>query len=152
MLQLQLMLAQVTINENSDRWLYIWNSSNYSVKKSYKHLSGHMNVHPVFSWLWACSCQSKHKVFFWLLLKDRLSTRELLRRKRMFLQDYICVLCNANVDESLNHLFLECPFAVQCWAMINIQISPQLNPFQNLQSFKDQLGVPFFMEIIILLC
>ena len=70
----------------------------------------------------------------------------------MLLQDYNCVLCNANVEESLTHLFLDCPFAAQRWAMINIQISQQLDPFQNLQSFKDQLGVPFFMEIIILMC
>ena len=70
----------------------------------------------------------------------------------MILQDYNCVLCNATVEESLNHLFLDCPFAAQCWAMINVQVSQQLNPFQNLQSFKVQLGVPFFIEIIILMC
>ena len=33
----------------------------------------------------------------------------------MFLQDYICVLCNANVDESLNHLCFGMPI---CCAML----------------------------------
>ena len=28
---------------------------------------------PAFKWLWKSSCQNKHKVFFWLLLKDRLA-------------------------------------------------------------------------------
>ena len=114
-------------------------------------MTGHQVVHPAFKWLWACSCQSKHKVLFWLLLKDRISTRELLRRKNMALQDFNCVLCNAAVEESLLHLFLECPFATQCWGLINIQTNQHSDPFQNLQSFRDQLRVPFFMEVIILM-
>jgi hypothetical protein len=32
----------------------------------------------VFRWLWKTCCQNKRKIFFWLLLKDRLSTRQLL--------------------------------------------------------------------------
>jgi hypothetical protein len=52
----------------------------------------------------------------------------------------------------LTHLFLECPFAVQCWAIINIQVHHRLDPFENLQSFEDQLQIPFFMEIIIFMC
>jgi hypothetical protein len=70
----------------------------------------------------------------------------------MALQDYNCVLCNASVEESLTHLFLECPFAIQCWSVISVQVDQNIDPFQNLQSFKDQLQVPFFMEIIILMC
>ena len=42
----------------------------------------------VFRWLWKTCCQNKRKIFFWLLLKDRLSTRQLLRRRHMFLEDY----------------------------------------------------------------
>ena len=85
MLQLQDTLDEVNINEDSNKWIYIWNCNKFLVKKSYRHLSGHLVIHPVYKWLWACSCQSKHKVFFWLLLKDRISTRELLRRKNMAL-------------------------------------------------------------------
>lgn len=103
-------------------------------------------------WVWKSSCQNKHKVFFWLLLKDKVSTRELLRRKRMVLEEYSCILCNAATDETSLHLFLLCPFAVQCWGWLNIQIDPNLDPFQLLQSFRAQLAVPFFMEIIILMC
>ena len=61
----------------------------------------------------------------------------------MTLQDFNCVLCNNGAtEESLTHLFLSCPFATQCWAWLNIQVDPSLDPFQNLQSFKDQLQVP----------
>lgn len=151
LLQLQLHLDQMENSEERDNWRYIWNSKGFSVKKAYRQLSGHLEVHQVFKWVWKSSCQSKHKVCFWLLLRDRLSTRELLRRKRMVLPDYSCVLCNANVDESLRHLFLDCPFANQCWALVNIQTDEDLSEFQNLENFKVQLGVPFFMEVIVLI-
>lgn len=88
MLQLQTELQQAQLNDLPDNWTYIWNSNLYSVKKAYKQLSGHLSLHPAYKWLWNSSRQKKHKVFFWLLIKDRLSTRELLRRKNMLLQDY----------------------------------------------------------------
>jgi len=151
MLLLQNMLNEVGRSEDHDKWKYIWNSKVFSVKKTYKQLSGNQRVHPAFRWLWASACQCKHKVFFWLLMKDRISTRELLKRKNMALQDFTCVLCSNNTEESLLHLFLECPFAAQCWGAINIQIAQYSDPFEFLLSFRNQLGVPFFMEIIILM-
>lgn len=75
---------------------------------------------PAFKWLWKSSCQNKHKVFFWLLLKDRLSTRNLLRRKTMVLDSYECELCNSRQEETLEHLFLRCPYAIACWNLINL--------------------------------
>jgi hypothetical protein len=88
MTQLQICLEGFQLKHTPDRWIYIWNSADFSVKKAYQCLSGHSTLHPVYKWLWRCSCQNTHKVFFWLLIKDRLSTRELLRRKRMALPDY----------------------------------------------------------------
>lgn len=70
----------------------------------------------------------------------------------MTLQEYECVLCNSSSEENLIHLFLHCPFVVQCWVWLNVQVDQNLDPFQTLQSFKDQLSVPFFMEIITLMC
>ena len=78
---------------------------------------------PAFKWLWKSSCQNKHKVFFWLLLKDRLSTRNLLRRKTMVLDSYECELCNSRQEETLEHLFLRCPYAIACWNLINLYVS-----------------------------
>jgi hypothetical protein len=148
---LQDLLNQNQMLDQNDTWSFIWNSSSYSVKKAYQHLSGHQHLHPIFKWLWKSSCQSKHKVFFWLVLKDRLSTRELLARKNMQLPDYTCVLCTYGLIESLFHMLLECPFAIQCWGLINITVQQNMDPSQTLQSFKDQLNVPFFMEAIIIM-
>lgn len=84
----------------------------FLVKRAYRQLKGFSTLHPVYRWLWQSSCQNKHKVFFWLLIKDRLSTRELLRRKHMELPDYNCILCTISIEEALSHLFLACPFAI----------------------------------------
>jgi hypothetical protein len=46
--------------------------------------------------MWKGDNLGKHKFFFWLLLKDRLSTRNLLRRKNMHLTSYLLGILNAN--------------------------------------------------------
>jgi hypothetical protein len=74
-------------------------------------MMGTEGVHPAFTWLWHSICQQKHKVFFWLLLQDKLNTRGLLRRKHMHLDSYTFELCLLQKKERLRHLFLAYPFA-----------------------------------------
>ena len=105
-----------------------------------------------YKWLWKNCCQHKHKVFFWLLLKDRLSTRDLLGRKGMILQSHDCVLCNQNSRETLEHLFLVCPFATQFWASLALTVPTFQDHTEVVASFRQQLNIPFFMEVIILGC
>jgi hypothetical protein len=69
----------------------------------------------------------------------------------MFLQSYDCVICNGHVEESLSHLFLECPLAISSWNQLHLHVLASFNPFEILESFRDQLQVPFFMDIIILI-
>ena len=47
------------------------------------------------------------------------------------------------------HLFLECPFAQICWSKLKLQIGNS-HPFSELESIRNQLNVPFFMDIIIM--
>jgi hypothetical protein len=37
--------------------------------------------------------------------------REVLRRKRKALDNFTCVLCSANEDETLSQLFFDCSFS-----------------------------------------
>jgi hypothetical protein len=90
-------------------------------------------------------------VFFWLLLKDRLSTRNILQRKSMTLPCYDCVLCTANIEETLEHLFLHCPFATACWGLLGLHVPPQEDIFEAIDSFKIQLHTPIFINIVTLL-
>jgi hypothetical protein len=59
---LQNILAVTQVSEQNDNWSFIWSTQNFSVKKAYKHLSGHLSIHPAFNWTWSSSCQNKHKV------------------------------------------------------------------------------------------
>jgi len=68
----------------------------------------------------------------------------------MALEDHNCVLCTSSTEESLVHLLIDCPFASTCWNWLGLQINPQANIFQNLESFRRQLQVPFFTEIILM--
>jgi hypothetical protein len=139
------------LNEEQDIWQYTW-GNNFSSSKAYKILIGHSQHHPSVQWIWNCSCQPKHKVFFWLLLKDRLSTRKILKRKNMFLQSYSCVLCASNTEETVHHLFLQCEFAKQCWEFLEVDILAD-SEFPNSMAFlKDAIHSQFFMEAAILLC
>jgi hypothetical protein len=54
------------------------------------------------------------------------------------------------MEETLEHLFLPCSFAEACWTSLNLFV-PQDDPFSVILSFKNQLVVPFFMEITILM-
>lgn len=151
--QMQLMsdnLNDFTLSQNKDKWNYSWGSV-FSSSKMYKALMDHPVVHPAFKWIWKCPCQPKHKVFFWLLLKDRLSTRNILRRRGMTLEDYTCVLCNSLVEESLDHLFLHCSFARQCWVLLGINIQPNISFPDAVSVFRAEMQSDYFMVAVILM-
>ena len=71
---------------DKDIWTYTWGNTNFIASRAYKEIIGQRIVHPLFHAIWKSKCQMKHKVFFWLLLRDRLSTRDLLRRRNMVLE------------------------------------------------------------------
>jgi hypothetical protein len=83
-------VENLELKPNHDEWKYIWEPGQFSVHKVYQALSGHMPTHPVFNLLQLCKCQPKHKIFFGLLLHDKLNTRERLRRRHMDLDTYTC--------------------------------------------------------------
>ena len=56
-------------------------------------MKGHFQTHPSYKWLWKSCCQSKRKIFSWVLLKNRFNTRALFKRRNMFLDDYNCAVC-----------------------------------------------------------
>lgn len=62
----------------------------------------------------------------------------------MELQSYTCVLCGAQTKESLDHLFISCPFALACWHFVDIHVDPTLpSAEQMLMASRDQLQCSF---------
>lgn len=153
--QFQLLVAliqDIHLQQANDIWSYTWGTSIFSSRKVYSHFIGNRHPHIAYKWIRNSSCQNKRKIFFWLILKDRLSTRALLLRKYMHLPDYTCVLCHSNVVEDICHLFFHCPFAMACWSAIQVLVPNLQDPCQLVQSFRDQLRLPFAMEVIITMC
>jgi hypothetical protein len=99
-------MAGIALDDSNDVWTYIGGATRFKSSTAYKKLIGHQEIDPAFRWLWRSFCQPKHKVFCWLLLKDRLSTRNILRRKHMALDSYNCEICSMMVEETAEHLFL----------------------------------------------
>ena len=112
---------------------------------------GNQWTHPIFSWLWKSKCQPKHKVFFWLLLKDRLNTRAFLRQRSMFLDSYSCGNCILQVEETVIHLFFRCNFAKRCWSLIGISPPPSADLLNTILRIRRRWHVPWKLEAIILL-
>jgi hypothetical protein len=131
---------------NHDEWVYIWNSI-FSAKKAYISLKGVLPVSLMFNWMWKSCVPGKISFFLWLLLHDRLNTRNLLRRKRRILDDYSCVLCQTATEETLQHLFFLCPFSMQCWNFLGISWDSSLNITEMVLRARQSFGLIVFREI-----
>jgi hypothetical protein len=70
----------------------------------------------------------------------------------MQLDSYTSELCLLQREESLRHLFLKCAFARNCWNQIGVMVPTWLKPERATRHLKRLLGVPFAMEIIVILC
>lgn len=149
---IQQRMESITLHDDNDVWTLRGGSTKFSSAKAYRTLIRHQQIELAFKWVWKNSCQPKHKVFIWLLLKDRLSMRNILKRKNMHLDNYCCEICNTGVEESREHLFLHCPFAQDCWGMFGLQTVQNGGIIENVNAFGAQLQSQFFMEAIILIC
>jgi hypothetical protein len=69
----------------------------------------------------------------------------------MHLPSYDCACCTLDVEETLSHLFLTCPFAQICWLKLNV-IFIETDPFLAMEEIKTQLHCSFYMEVVILFC
>lgn len=67
-----------------DQWTYIWGSTIFSSKRAYMQLNGTLEASPWFRWLWNSGGPSKHKFFFWPLLKESRHTRQASQEKYAF--------------------------------------------------------------------
>jgi hypothetical protein len=105
-----------------------------------------------FVWIWDYKCANKIKVFTWLLLMDRLNVRNILRRKKHKLQDnnYNCVLCSFQCEETIFHLFFSCPFSARCWQHLGIHWRFDLQFHAMMEESRQSFNIDFFMEVFIM--
>jgi hypothetical protein len=119
--ELQDSLQAIQYDEES---MDIWKpnrGNNYAAKIFYNHVYDVLDTHPIFKIVWKSKCTPRIKFFFCLLLVDRLYTKTILTRRNIGARENdLCVMCNMGVNETIEHLFFNCPFSIQCWSRINV--------------------------------
>jgi hypothetical protein len=148
--ELQLLQAQLSAiqydEDGTDTWEPIW-GGRYTSKKLYNHAYKDVEGHPIFKLVWKSRCTPRVKFFAWLVLVDRLNTKAMLRRRHLNTQDDLyCVLCNASIEEDIEHLFFSCPFAQQCWSALSFSWDTTLPLQERFLKEKEAQGLPFFTE------
>eukprot|EP00253_Pinus_taeda_P007705 PITA_07705 len=91
-------------------------TSLYSPKAGYNFLMKKKGWDPPVWWakpLFKLKCPKKSRIFFWCALKNKIPTWEILQ-SRFKQGPGRCPLCLA-ASESIQHLFLDCPFTRQVW-------------------------------------
>lgn len=151
--KLQHLIQDLQYNpQQKDKWHYIWGAPKYTSSAFYNY--PYKFVHPPqpFLWLWNYKCCNKLRVFTWLLFMDRLSIRNILKRKKHKLNDnnYNCVLCDGGYEETAFHLFFSCTFSQQCWVYLGILWNFTANFFNMLNEAKSSMANSYFMEIFII--
>lgn len=107
--------------DGNDRWVFPWNNERYQSRNVYLRYTESEQARCPFKWIWKSCCQSKQKFFFWLLIQDRLNTKDMMARKNFFVQDMHCVLCDESINEDVTHLFFGCQFSHQFWWMLELE-------------------------------
>ena len=72
------------------------------------------NQDEAFKALWKIKVPSKASFFAWRLIRDRLPTKNNLRRRNVEINDVRCPFCRIN-DEDEAHLFFSCAKILSLW-------------------------------------
>jgi hypothetical protein len=108
-------LMTINLGTNQDRFVWNLNTSGlFSVKSMYNDC---MNDHTPFlrKYLWKIKIPLKIKIFMWFLSNKVLLTKDNLA-KRSWMGCTKCCFCGE--QESVEHLFLLCPFAKIIWRIV----------------------------------
>jgi hypothetical protein len=129
-----------------DSWTPVWGNK-YTSQRFYAHVFSYIEAHPSYKALWKSSCTPRIKFFAWLILVDRLNTKTMLRRRHINIQDdALCVLCDTGLEEDIDHLFFDCPFAMQCWNSIHFTWDTSLPMLERLAAATNAHNLEFFTE------
>ena len=83
-----------------DVWQTVWPGGKFTSSRYYHHCFKHITASTIYKWIWGSFLMLRIKVFAWLMVSDRLNTRDMLRRRHWNVTDELhCVLCPGHVVE-----------------------------------------------------
>lgn len=142
--ELHTILQSFTLTNESDTRLNVSHDI-LTTKKIYESRFSTGTSSPNWKFIWECRAPLKINIFAWLLVRNRLSTKKNLMKKKI-VQTAICEICNL-ADETADHLSFTCPFAISFWQTIRVQPiitetkflfqleAPAIIPTRHFQSF-----------------
>ena len=140
-------IASIPLSSGTEPNSIIWHFNKrgtYTVKSGYKVLrkitrpSSQWIASDAWSKLWAVGFPPKVKQFMWSVCTECLPTRPKLRTKGIPIND-ACSLCD-HPSEAAMHLFLECPYARECWNLANVSLIPEWMLSTIVSKGKDELA------------
>ena len=145
-------MAQILLSTENDSWSYSWSKKGFSSSRLYQTIQPKEVCPKVIRNIWSCSVILKYKIFLWLMIFDRVHTRNLLHRKSFHMASYNCVLCTLSTEETSLHLFWDCPFSLQWWDHIAPQRLRGISCLDHIQLIHRWLPKEIAAEIIIMGC
>ena len=140
----ELVQLQLKSGEN-DQWRTIWKDGVFTSHLYYLHCFKDSIASPIFNWIWSSRVLLRIKVFAWLLVSDRLNTRDMLRRRNWNVtSDLDCVLCPTHSTEDWIHLFFDCNFSHRIWIYLQIEWEPADTLEEIFISARRKFNKPFF--------
>jgi len=135
---LKLLLAGAAPINKESQDSYIWDpiGGKFTIKSGYNFLQKYHNYENWNLWTttWKNECLPKIKKFAWTLLKGKIPIEKNLRKKG-FQGPSICVMCQRE-EESIQHLFLKCIIARQCWKQIISPLEMNIDTFEQLTTLN----------------
>ena len=100
----------IPLSLQNDSMTFFWGKDVYSSANFYKYMFQSLPKDKTLSKVWKSTCLLKLKVFCWLLLKDRLNTKDMMDRKHWHVEGGSnCVLCDdGNLERFRESLFHVC--------------------------------------------
>jgi hypothetical protein len=91
---------------SKDSWHLIWGQRRFLSSHFYRYQFRELRPSRAILDIWKTKCIPRIMFFAWLLLNDRLNTRNILRRRRKALDEgYNCVMCHNGDEETAAHFF-----------------------------------------------
>jgi hypothetical protein len=83
---------------------------------------------------------------------DMLNVKIILEKKKHKLKgnNYKCVCCLRNREETTYHLFFSCPFSQDCWRYLNIHWNFNLDFYSMMDEAKQKFNNDFFIEVFMI--
>jgi hypothetical protein len=69
------------IPESNDSWIFKLGNKGFRPNNVYKQAFDHIAIDLSSCWIWKSKCISKHKFLAWLILHDRINTKDMLLRR-----------------------------------------------------------------------